>query len=833
MDGSVCRLKEKRMRKGRSIAAWLTIGLLAAPAWTQVSPAPPTFPRPGTLPAAGLPESLSCLSVAERLLEIASETAGTKNVTGPQVDQAIILLTAARSLSNQLTGVEPLLLRLATCNGDKDYAQQVTVWLPSYVSASADRTVVSDAIRYLLDRTNSREERIELLGKLASRIGNKNPAIDSELATLLGLLMVEKGDTATAKSYLAHAYANNKYNKTAFAKLAELVPSEIGAGNYAERLRLALRENPLDLSAALSFAQCMERLQLYDVASSSYRYGAELFRYLYPSEPLPPYIYLPWAISCYNTDRDQPMCLQIAENVRSTGRFDILLEAVAGRAAAKAGRSDEAQGIFGQAEQKARQLLQAGPQPSPAAPGDSAAQPVNGKQLAWFYCFASPNPPQALDWANKAYSAEPNSPAANALLAYALSLNNQLEWAKPLLPACENGQIADLVQARIQLSDGKKEDAIRTLRMAVTKDPGSLAAERAKATLQELGAPYTPPVDIGVLRNFLTEKLGRALVPQFLPPDRLLDVQFSVRGNTFSYGSEIEGSVAVTNRSAEPLVITPDSLFQGNIRISARASGVLQQEIPDLISQTIRTDLTIPPGRSLVHTLRLSTGPLRRLLLTYPQASLEIQFTLYLDPIVTKDGSISNRLVDIKPVTLSLTRPGIEVTAGYVRDRYNTIASGQEGQKIQTARLFTGLLKEQCAMAEHGTLYPFRYAAWLPQMLRSGLLTDSGLLLQGGENEWVVKVNTMVDMLGLPIDQELATAVAKNLNHPKWPVRLMAVYLLATSAGTDFGPVLDWVVQNDANEMVRGLALSFQPSLLATRTVPPSALRMTPPVAPH
>ncbi len=800
------------MLEDRLIAALLAIALLAVPARAQSFDSRQTMRGSAPLRAEGVAGSLSSPSAAERFREIAYELAYAENVTGPEIDQAIILLTAAKSLRIESGDIEALLLRLAVRRTDRDYSQQIVLWLQDYVDASADRTIVMDAIRYLLDRLNSREERQALLEQLVSRIGNRNPAIDSELATQLGLLMLEKGDSEPARFYLVQAYSNNKYNKAAFAKLAELAPKEIGAAPYLEHLRLVLRENPFNISSAMNFSQYAERLQLYEVATQSYQYCAELFRYLYPSEPLPPHIYLPWAISSYNAPNGQSTCLQIAENVRKAGRFDILLEAIAGRAAARMGNADEAQRIFRQAQERARQLLESGTAQPPAggAGGATPVREVNPKQFAWFYCFADPNPPKAIEWANKAFSAEPNSPAAASLLAYALSISNQLEWAKPLQQASEGSQISDLVQAKIELAAGGKTQAMQTLRIAIAKDASSLAAEKAKDMLRELGAEYTPPVSADMLLAFLRENVGRTIVPQFVPADKMLDVQFSIRGSDLSYGTELEGVVAVINRGTEPLVITRDSLFQGGIRISAQVTGDIKKEIPNLVSRTIRTDLTVPPGRSLVHLIKLSTGELRRLLLTYPQATLNIQFTLYLDPVAAANGSVSNRLVDLKPATLSVTRPGVSITASYVRNRFNAISSGQDGQKIQTAQLFTGLLKEQYAMAEHGTLYAFRYAEWLPNLLRSALLADSGLLLGGGQGEWVVKVNTMADMLSMPIDQDLATAVARSLSHPAWPVRLMAVYLLAHNSGGDFGKVLDWVARNDTSELVRSIAMSLR-----------------------
>ena len=820
--------KEKRMLESRSIAVFLAIVLFAAPIWSQTSLLPAPSGSGSVLPAQAS-QSLSAPAAAACFQEIARELAYSKTLAGPQAEQAIILLSAARDLDQTAADIDPLLLRLATHHAERDYSDRIIPWLQNYVSGSADRAIVVDAIHYLLDRLNTIEQRKTMLETLVNRIGNRNPAIDSEIATLLASVMLEKGDKDPAKFYLFQAYANNRYNSAAFAKLGELAPNEIGPAVYLEHLRLVLRENPLNISSAAAFAQYADRLQLYDLSASSYQYCAELFQYLYPSEPLPPHIYLPWAISCYNSRQKQQTCLQIAQSVRSSGQFDVLLEAVAAKAAAKLGKPQEAASILRQAEQKAEEMLPAAAaQPQqPEQDASAAVRQINAKQVAWFYCFGSPNPTKAVIWANHAFSAEPNSPSAGALLAYALSMNDQLEWAKPLLASLEHTQIADLVQAKVQLAEGNKAGAIQTLKVAISKDPGSFAAEAAKDKLRELDAEYTAPTNGEALLTYLTQNLGKAVTPQFLPPDRIIEVQFSVRGTDFSYGNELEGAIGIVNRGFEPLIITADSMFQGNLRVSARVTGDISKEFPELLSQTVRTDLAIAPGRSLTHSLRLSTGELRDLLTTYPQASLDIEFTLYLDPVNTAAGTVSNRLVDVRPATISIKRPAADITASYVRGRFNAISSGPQGQRIQTALLFTGLLKEQQAMAAHGTLYPYRYAKWLPELLRSSLLSPSGLLLSPAPDDWVVKVNTMADMLSMSLDQELATTVAKNLNHAYWPVRLMTIYLLANTSGSSFQAVLDWVARQDPNDLVRNMARALQASLASPIPQNPPAEQLT------
>ena len=801
------------MLKRRYLSVLVALFLCFLPAWAQQF-APETSIGPAISPnATAKTESLVSASVAQEFYEIASELADSNDITGPQAQQALVFLTAARNLDSAASYVQPLMIKLACRHLGWDYSPQVYRWLANYVDEYADLEVAKEAISYLLDQLNTREQREQFLAQMLKDFGEKNNVVASELATLLGLLMAEKGDSQSAQRYLIQAYSMNSYNRLAFAKLAELVPERISPAMYLDHLRLVLRENPLDIDAALAFAQYAEQLQLYEVAAGGYQYCVDLFGYLYPAEPLPARIYLPWAISNYNTQRNKHKCQKIAQAIRQSGRFDILLEAIAGRAAAKTGDANEANHIFRAAEEKAQQLLEQGPPPGQVPrvrTGQRSEQQIGAKQFAWFYCFARPDAAKALDWSNKAYSTDPNSATAAALLAYALVVNQQIEWAKPLIDNYERNQISSLALAQIQQAQGKKDSAIETLKAAIAKDPGSLAAERAKEILKELGSEYIPPVAPDVILSALEKRFGQTLIPEFVSPEKMLSVQFSIRGDEFSYGSTFGGTVAITNNSDEPLVISDDGLFKGNIRIDANVTGDLMKSIPNLVSRKIRTAMLLEPGQGMLTSVRLVTGELKQILMTYPQATLDVEFTLYIDPVTTGQGKVTNRLADLKPATVVVKRPGIELTSKYLRSQFNSISAGQAGQKIKTAQLFIGLMKEQHAMAEHGALYKFKYADWMPALLKSALLQESGLLLSPINDDWTVKVYTMAEMLSLPLDHELISTVAKNLNNPKWPVRMMAVYLLANSPdGSGFDRVLDWAAKNDSSRSVRDMAAAL------------------------
>jgi len=758
-------------------------------------------------------DTLTSPSVSRTFYEIAYELAHSKETRPAELDQAVAFLTAAMKLDSQAKDVRALLIEVACRDTERDYASLVYDLLVGYVDEFADLEVANKAVDYLLGRMNSREEREKLLEQMVGTVGSKNTILGSELTGRLGTLKAEKADIEAARFYLLQAYKNNRYNKAAFVRLRELSPKEISPAIYFERLRLAVRENPSDMDAAIAFAEYAEQLQLYETAAAAYQYCVDLFGYLYPSQPLPARIYLPWALSTYNTRQSQAKCLDIAQRVRQEGGFDLRMEAIAGKAAIKIGDIELATRIFQAAEQKAQELLvldsMRRSSANPDSPGGKPSQRVYPEQFAWFYCFVLPIPSRALDWANKAYKADPNSPVAAAILSYALLSNKEIELAKPLASNYQRNQISELTLAQIQVMQGQTDLAVETLNAAIARDPGSFESERAKEILNRQGRKYVPPVDPNTVLASLQRVFGQALAPVFTSPEQALSGRLDLRGDTFPYGSEFGGMVEIANSSTEPLVISDDGLFKGNIRIDAAVSGALNVSVPNLIFTKVRTALLIEPGRSVLIPLRLMTGELRKTLLTYPQASLDIEFTLYLDPVMTKEGGIANRLTRVKPAIARMKRPGIELTTQYIRQQFNSISQADVGQKIKVAQLFTGLMAEQHAFSDRQPLYRFMYADWMMPLLRSSLLHESGLLLNPAQSEWAVKVHTMADMLSLPLDQPLLSAVAENLTRTQWPVRMMAIYLLAKAQQDGFDKVLQWTVRNDPDPSVRDMALAL------------------------
>ena len=752
-------------------------------------------------------ELLYSPSVGLKFHEIAYELANSEELTEDQVEQALQFFQATLKLDEKVSYVFPDMIKLIPKKSSVSTLMMLQL-LEDYIDENADLEVAISAVGYLLEQLDTREQREELLGTLLDYMGDKNPGFFSELATLAGLLMAERADPNTATLFMMRAYNANKYNSLALEKLIELAPDQIESAMYLEHLRLSLQQNPFNIDAALAFAQYTEQLGLYEIAAEAYQYCAQLFRYYYPLENLPASIYLPWSLSCYNSDRNYHVCVQISEDLRKNGQFDIIAEAIAAKAALKMGNTQKASSIFDTAQEAALANLQS---PYAEQIDNQQSKPVlseiegieNYQSLAWFYSFALPDANKALDMANKAYSIDPNAPMSAALLAYSLVANGQIDWAKSIIEGYEHNQLSLLALARIQLAEELKEKAIETLKSAVSQDPGSLAAEHAKKLLIDNGSQYISLDDRNTTIATLISSFEDTIVPKFVTPEKLISIQLNLRGSKFSYGSNFGASVVITNNSPEPLIINDNGFLKGNIRVDTVVTGDINENIPSLLSLKVRPGSPIKPGDSFLVPIRLVTGRLRQILLDRPQASLDIEFTLYIDPVVSSDGQVTNRLAEIKPANVAITRPGIKLSNRFLRNRLNSLTKGRQNQKIKISQLFVGLLVEQQAMANQQISYKLMHANWMLPLLKSAIeqsLTDS---------DWIVKVHTMAAMLALDMDYDLINATAANLTDNYWPCRMMALYLLVREDNKAFKKVLDWTAKYDSNKLVSGMALAL------------------------
>ena len=95
----------------------------------------------------------------------------------------------------------------------------------------------------------------------------------------------------------------------------------------------------------------------------------------------------------------------------------------------------------------------------------------------------------------------------------------------------------------------------------------------------------------------------------------------------------------IENNGSSPLVIQDGGMLAGFIRVDVMVRGDVTMDIQNLLSMRFRPNRTIQPNEYISIPLDLRTGKLRRLLATCPQATLELEFIVYLDPIIREDGT--------------------------------------------------------------------------------------------------------------------------------------------------------------------------------------------------
>jgi len=750
------------------------------------------------------PDNLFSPSIAMRFYQIAHKCALNENAEKNEVQQGLTFLSAASMLDNRADYILPDMINLATRYYEPDNSPLVYQILSGYLDESSDMSVVSRAVQYILDQQDTREKREQALIDMSQRLGLRNSAFASQVYTLLGLLAAEHANTEKASGYFMQAYISNRYNQLAFEKLAELMPEQINIIAYIDYLRRGIAKNPMDIEKAVQLGGYLQQLSLYQQASGVYDYCVEGYDYLYPAQPLPDWLYLPWAMSYYNNNRNEYKCLQIAKRIRESGRFDIVLQAIEGNAAAKIGDVEKARAILEETAAQAEKNLA------------ENFDPQIAQQLAWFYSFVLIKEQKALEWANQAYAAEPNSTNNADILGYALTLNGQADLASSLI-SDSNSQIGLLAKAKLKLDAQDKTDGLKFLKAAVEISSGTLEAETARQLLKENGGEYIPPLT-EQLAAALQNEFGSKIVPEFIKPQDMYGAQLNIKGTSFPYGSDFGANLSISNKWSQPLIISREAVIKGHIRVDAQVSGDINETIISLIDKQIEPSQPVEQAKSLIVPLQLNTGRLDDILIRYPQANLSIEFKVYLDPVVSSTGKPLNG-VGTEPQVVRISRPAVDLSGKFLQNRLNEMAKAKSGQKISIGQLFTGLLLEQQMMAESEPSYKFMYADWMAPLLKSAMVGN----LQA--DEWVVRAQTVCDLLKLPLDYEFTQAISNNIQDSQWPVRMATIYVLSKKQGDKFSKVLDWTAQHDKNQLVRSLAVA----LGGKEPAPPPQTQQQPP----
>lgn len=756
-------------------------------------------------------ESLYSPTAAALLSRVGMDAYAVDPYSDQTVEVTMTFLEASLILDDQIGTAWENLLKVSASGmaNPRDYSIKIRDALRHYVDERSNLAVTNRAIAYLLQRQNTRIDREAVLSKLMNIYQGRNSALLSELLTQIALLEMERTDFSNAYQHLNAAYNLDPYNALAFSKLFDLsIVSQIQIPFivFVVQLRRAVEMNPLDLDVALAYADVLRQAELFEAAQKTYQYTADLHVYLHPSQPVPVEILLPMSLCAFQSERTRGQCILIADQVKSEGRFVLSLEATAGLAAIE----------MGQRERGKQRLESAAARAAIMIKQNDAEISVLPEELCWFYSFVQPSPDQALAWGHEAVSQRSDAPQTQALFAYALVSNGQEQLALEYLQnAAESDPVVLLTRAIIFLKDGQRAEALLLLKKAVEVGPETLIAQRAQEILKQNDSEYVSTIASSQILTILANEFGEEVTPKFVPMTQLLRAKLSITGTEYLYGSDLQANVIIENIAARKLIISDLSMFTGHIRIDAEVRGDIRRTIPALVDTEVRPGRVIAPGEHASMSVDLMCGPLRTLLRSYPQASLEVAFTLWLDPVEDDLGIIRNRWNDLSPDRQIIKRRGIALTRDFLMQRLEGVARGQGGQKYRSAELFTGLLAEQHAAQQGKVNYRFVRA-------QPDLLLDAIRRLLADE-DWLIRLQTLctfTDVI-LPMDQALLTSISENLAHDRWPVRLMALYILRSTESKNFDKVLDWHARYDPSPLNRQMAVSLGGQPTADQQVEP------------
>lgn len=744
-------------------------------------------------------DNLFSQTTSELLVRQAIEIFNEAPMDPDHIERAMAFLLAARSLDEQSDWIPEQVLRVGSgnCYGENEHAQQMTWALGRYLQNRPDMELATRAVGCMLEQFNTRSERETLLEDLLNKYTAQKPFFASEIATQLALLKIEKGDASSCVSQLFNAYTLNPYNPMASSKLIELSTEENRIFPLSSQLidaRMRLDINPYDLESAIYYARLLKQTQLYAPAANAYEYAGAVFEYYYPGRTLDSGLLFEWLSSCYLAERMESKCLEVTNRYRDASHFDLQLEAFAGKAMISMGQIGEGKRVLEAAGKQGQSLLSM----------EDLSNPVHPEDLAWFYSFVLEQPDKGLAWSNLAFEEAPNRQEVQSIFAYNLAQNEQYELALEYVePLEDNDAVALLTRAVVELARDGKDKALNHLRRVIEIAPDPFMAEKAVGLLKAEGSEYISLVPTETLHTELNNQFPNSAVPEYIEPDKRVSAKLLFGGSEFFYDSDFDSRFVIGNSGKEPLVIDDTGFFTGALHVSAVIEGDLNVELPDLLTTRFRPERPLNAGQQLSVPLDLKTGKLRKLLLTYPQAEVEIRFTVYLDPVALPDGTLENRIRGTEPIVAHIRRKKTTLSREFLLQRLDVLSKGQQGQKLQAAAMFVGLLAEQKAIASGQASY--RYVHVEPSLIVDAVrksLVDP---------DWKVRAKTLTSLISVSasLDSSIMSEVADNLNHEKWPVRMLAMYLVAQAQPEPFQKVLDWTAEHDANEINRRMAVAL------------------------
>lgn len=776
---AVCQESRRRPRPPAPLflrpstgCVWAIAWLLAATTGTTVAD-----PAPGDLPAGKW--------LMDRARHYSLSAGDAHSVGGARL--MLVWARAASRISPDLAEAYFGHYNLLELLGRPDEARQA---LDTYCTLAED-----DEVHRLIllgerfEQLQTAERRLEFCRRHLGQHTLPAP-LASELNRWLAQTYRGTGETDLARKHARQAVDLYPFNFTAWELLFDLQDALPGPVEHAKRRLAAIAANPSLTGETWALARLLDSLSLHDRAAVWY-FGALAALARFDPDPAVANALLLDLARSYHDAGSFDDALKFSQQVvqADPGFYDARLLLI--ETARRAGRREIV------AEQIAvlrKQLAEseADVRQSRDAPGAA--------RVAWFHVDCDPQPEKALAFAEIALSAAPDDRQVRRVHGLALLAARRPAEARkalaPLTAGADADQLAAWGLAKALLDLDERDAALTVLRDAEQLRRSGMAYERVVESLEQLGAAALPPPDRSRVLAVLDE-FDRDVLDFPVNPGRYLRLSAVMVNPTPRFAERWRCRFTLANQGTFPITIGPGQMVAGSLLVSADVHVPGLDPIEGYLPLSLARRHVLNAGEHVEVEQTLDVGPLARVAAMMPQRSLEVAFTVVLDP-EQPQGRRKSRLGDELVVSARLHRQKVAYTPAVIRPLENAGRSGTPPRRIEALRTMAALLAERlAAMRGQFDYEPVRIdKKGLEAVLRQSL----------GDPDPMVRACALDSLVMLPLDEDRVQAAAPLLSDSHWLVRLVAVDTLAVRQGPVFRPVAERLAESDPDPLVRELA---------------------------
>ncbi len=783
-----------------------------------------------------------------------------ETVNNPEVRLrlACVLLEAALELdpAYQDARLDYLMLLMSDTIADAGRAGEAIV---TYSSARPQDSVpVAQWLRFRFNQFNDRQRREDYLRQQIPGL-RSYPVLFSESYTQLGILLLETARADEARSAFQMAIRASNYNDDAYGQLLALLtqPPQSDDPEQQEKMenafwqnmeiqhilrwRMRLRNNPFDAQAAMNLITLLEQAGRSDLTESYYLHVLDILRRDPGTKPQQ-YDYTLKRLSALYHARRYQEALTASSAALKEWPDDLPLMAMRILALNQSGQTEQGQLLHARCEQLINQELERNDPPS---------LPEEWITRTWYYAFVVPDAQKTLHMAQIAVESAQDGPQAaraQGLLAWAYLLNDQAGEAQNIVNTFSGNEVdplTSLVRARLLHTQGKNQEAA-VLLQAVKSIPApgvqdaidiylqQWALEKAAADEQEMPADSNSPANTDALLTALNASFSGEDLNFIHKPQDYLTLSLRFDTDIFSFADPIAVTLYLTNVSEsfrEPMALGPNQavdplvLLQAAVEMLPAGAGDLKSQrnakMPEKMQPlTVRYLLQqrlLKQGRSNQSLDMVNIGFIRRAMQYNPQQACRITLQAFLEPLRDETGKWTARIESLQPAPVTFIRQAYNPTARRMAAAFKRIRSGSADERIETTRLFTGLIAE-ASLAGAGRLNYQPQPVDAQECFRAIVdnLTDP---------DPRVRAWSAMALRDLPLSKQprALQRLGDLLTDEHWFVRFMAIYAL--QGKTDLSEYYQWSLTSETHPVVKRLVgvLTGQPLDVIDLPMPPLA----------